>query len=52
MVKTIKEIRDEDNRIEAGVYLEKDGTYTFLTYSKSGNCKKLTTAMGKAGLSA
>ncbi len=47
-MKEIKVIR-EDNKVEQGVFQEKDGSYTWMTYTKSGNCKKLATAMKKAG---
>lgn len=43
----IKVIRDTDNRVVAGVFQELDGSYSWLTYSRSGTCKKLATAMKK-----
>jgi hypothetical protein len=48
MLKEIKVIR-EDNKVEQGVFQEANGTYLWVTYTKSGNCKKLPTAMKKAG---
>ena len=46
-MKEIRVIRDEENKVVKGVFEEKDGSYTWLTYSRSGNCKKLTTAIKK-----
>ena len=52
-MKTIKEIRLESGNNESaivkGVYQENDGSYTWITLSRSGNCKRLATAMNKAG---
>ena len=48
MIKEIKVIR-EDNKVEQGVFQEPNGSYLWVTYTKSGNCKKLATAMRKAG---
>jgi len=49
----IKEIRENRNNnesaIQAGVYKEDDGSYSWITYTKSGNCKKLATAMKRIG---
>jgi len=48
----IKEIRDDmqnnSSRIRKGVYKTKTG-FQWVTYTKSGECKKLQTAMKKAG---
>jgi hypothetical protein len=44
----IKVVR-EDNKVEAGVFRRDDGDYYWLTYTTSGICKKLATAMRKAG---
>ena len=53
-MKVIKEIREDRNNnesvVRAGVYQLADGTYEWLTYTRSGECKKLATAMRKAGL--
>jgi len=53
-MKVVKEIRENGNNnesaIKAGVYQENNGSYSWLTYTKSGSCKKLATAMRKAGL--
>jgi hypothetical protein len=53
-MKTIKEIRTDLNNnesaVKAGVYQEKDGTYTWMTYTRSGSCKTLKNALKKAGL--
>ena len=53
ILETIKEKKEDmgnnESAIESGVYLTSDG-YMWLTYSKSGTCKKLATAMRKAGL--
>ena len=50
---TIKEIRQEagnnETAIARGVYQNDDGTFSWLTFTKSGTCKKLKTAMKKAG---
>jgi len=54
IVKTIKEIKEDmgnnESAIEAGVYLTSNNDYMWCTYSQSGTCKKLATAMRKAGL--
>lgn len=51
---TIKEIRTElgnnESAIAKGVYQNAAGSYSWLTYTRSGECKKLATAMKKAGL--
>ncbi len=44
----IKVVR-EDNKVEQGVFQESNGSYLWVTYTKSGNCKSLSTAMRKAG---
>lgn len=53
-MKTIKEIKingnNNESQIKAGVYQENDGTYTWMTFTRSGNVKKLSTALQKAGL--
>lgn len=53
-MKIIKEIKDvmnnNESAIRKGVYQEDDGSYSWLTYTKSGSGKKLVTAMRKAGL--
>ncbi|MDA3939616.1 MAG: hypothetical protein PF693_09935 [Spirochaetia bacterium] len=50
---TIKEIRDDMNNNESairkGVYQLADGLFEWLTYTRSGECKKLSTAMRNAG---
>lgn len=50
---TIKEIKvnmnNNESAIAKGVYQLKDGSYNWLTFTRSGNCKKLATAMKKAG---
>ena len=55
-MKTIKEIKQKNGNntsvIAKGVYQELDGTFTWVTYTKSGNCKRRTTAMKKAGFTA
>ena len=52
-MKTIKEIKQETGNntsvIAKGVYQELDGTFTWVTYTRSGNCKRVSTAMKKAG---
>lgn len=53
MEKTIKEIKmnmgNNESIIRAGVYQEADGTYRWLTATRCGSCKRLETAMKKAG---
>lgn len=53
MEKTIKEIKinmgNNESAIAKGVYENEDGTYSWLTFTRSGTCKKLSTAMEKAG---
>ena len=53
MEKTIKEIKinmgNNESAIAKGVYENEDGTYSWLTFTRSGTCKKLSTAMRKAG---
>lgn len=50
---TINEIRQEagnnESAIVKGVYQELDGSYTWVTFTKSGTCKTMKTAMKKAG---
>ena len=50
---TIKEIRQEtgnnESAIVRGVYQNDDGTFSWITFTKSGSCKMLKTAMKKAG---
>lgn len=52
-IKTIKEIKEQGNNnesmIKKGVYLTDEGSYEWLTSYRSGICKKLSTAMKKAG---
>jgi Protein of unknown function (DUF1391) len=52
-MKTIKEIKidmgNNESAISVGVYQNDDGSYTWITFTKSGNCKRLATAMEKAG---
>lgn len=52
-MKTIKEIRTEagnnESAIARGVYQNNDGSYTWITFTKSGSCKTLKAAMRKAG---
>ena len=54
-MKIIKEIRidmnNNESAIKAGVYETKDG-YEWITFTRSGTCKKLSTAMKKAALNA
>ena len=53
MEKTIKKIKtnmgNNESAIAKGVYENEDGTYSWLTFTRSGTCKKLSTAMKKAG---
>jgi hypothetical protein len=52
-MKTIKEIKmdqgNNESAIRAGVYQNQDGSFSWLTLTKSGICKRLETAMRKAG---
>ena len=52
-MKTIKEIRmdagNNESAIVKGVYREADGSYIWLTLTRSGSCKNESTAMRKAG---
>ena len=54
MGKTIKEIKidlgNNESVIGRGVYQNDDGSYFWITYSRSGVCKRLETAMKKAGI--
>ena len=53
MKTTIKEeltnMNNNESQIRRGVYQEVDGSFTWITYTRSGNVKKLSTAMKKAG---
>lgn len=52
-MKTIKEIKinmgNNESAIKSGVYQNDDGSFSWVTLTKSGNCKRLATAMKKAG---
>jgi len=52
-MKEIKEIKvnmgNNETAVAKGVYQLADGTFEWLTFSRSGTCKKLSTAMSKAG---
>jgi hypothetical protein len=52
-MKTIKEIKTKMNNNESaitkGVY-QKESGYLWITFTKSGECKTLKTALRKAGL--
>lgn len=52
-MKTIKEektdLGNNETAIKRGVYQNADGSYTWITYTRSGTCKKRATAMKKAG---
>ena len=41
---------NNNESIVSGVYKENDNTYTWITFTKSGNCKKLSTAMKKINI--
>lgn len=53
-VKTIMVEREDmgnnETMILKGIYLQSDGSYSWLTSARSGNCKKLTTALKKVNL--
>ena len=53
MTKTIKEqvieMGNNETAVAKGVYKNEDGTYLWLTFTRSGTCKKLSTAMKNAG---
>ena len=38
---------NNESLISKGIYKELDGSYTWLTATRSGNCKKLSTAKSK-----
>ncbi len=42
-------INNNESLVKKGVYQESDGSYSWLTYTRTGTCKKLETAMRKAG---
>lgn len=49
-MKTIHEEKDNHiNKIKRGIYQENDGTFTWVTYTRSGNVKRLKTAFRKIG---
>jgi hypothetical protein len=52
-MKTIKEITEKRNNNESvivkGIYQLSDGSYNWMTYTRSGNCKTLVTAIKKIG---
>ena len=52
-MKTIKEqltdMNNNESAVKRGVYQEIDGTYSWVTYTKSGRCNRLSTALAKAG---
>lgn len=52
-MKIIKEIKvnmgNNESAIKAGVYQNDDGTFSWITFTRYGECKKLSTAMRKAG---
>ena len=41
---------NNETMVAKGVYQNDDGTYTWLTFSRSGQCKRFSTAIRKAGL--
>lgn len=49
--KTITETRENlgnnESRVKAGIYLTTDNEYWWLTYTRSGVCKRLKTAQNK-----
>ena len=53
-MRTVIEIKENMNNNESqiakGIYQEKDGSYFWMTYTRSGNCKKLETAKRKIGI--
>ena len=52
-MKTIKEVKanmgNNETAIARGVYQNDDGSFSWITFTRSGTCKKLATAMKKAG---
>lgn len=52
-MRTIREDRVEMNNnesaIKKAVYQNNDGSFTWMTYTRSGGCKRLKTALKKAG---
>lgn len=52
-MKTIKEIKinqgNNESAIARGVYQNDDGSFSWITFTRSGSCKTLKTAMKKAG---
>ena len=53
MTKTIKEqvveMGNNETAVAKGVYENEDSTYSWHTFTRSGTCKKLSTAMKNAG---
>lgn len=53
-MKTIIEKKENRNNNESvivkGIYQLNDGTYEWMTYTRSGNCKKLNTALKKIAI--
>lgn len=51
---TIIEIRTDMNNNESAIakaiYQNIDGSYTWMTYTRSGNCKSYKTALNKIGI--
>ncbi len=43
------DMENNSSRIAKGVYQNADGSYTWITFTRSGECKRLATAMKKAG---
>ena len=43
------EMNNNESQIKKAVYKENNGSFTWLTYTRSGNCKTLKTALKKAG---
>ena len=41
---------NNESQIKKGIYQEKDGSFTWMTYTRSGNVKTLNTAKKKIGL--
>ena len=52
-MRAIKEIKEDmgnnESRIKAGIYLTDDNEYWWMTSTRSGVCKKLSTAIKKVG---
>jgi len=50
-IKTITEKKQDmgnnESIVTAGIYLQKDGSYWWLTSTRSGYCKRLSTAQKK-----